>query len=140
MLVALPWLYDDGGRTAAGFKGDAGDCIVRAIAIAASLPYRHVYDELALRHAAKGGPRSARHGVPRRVYDPYFLALGAAWMPLMRIGSGCEVHLAHGELPAGRLVARLSGHMAAVINGVVRDNHDPTRDGTRCVYGYWRFP
>jgi hypothetical protein len=31
--------YDDGGRKAAGFKGRAGDCVTRAIAIAAQLPY-----------------------------------------------------------------------------------------------------
>lgn len=29
---------------------------------------------------------------------------------------------------------------AAVVDGVVRDTHDPSRDGTRCVYGYWREP
>ena len=26
--------YNDGGREAAGYKGDAGDCVARAIAIA----------------------------------------------------------------------------------------------------------
>ena len=33
--------------------------------------------------------------------------------------------------------ARLSGHLAAVIDGVVHDIHDCSRDGTRCVYGYF---
>jgi hypothetical protein len=28
----MSWAYDDGGRKAAGFKGDAGDCVTRAIA------------------------------------------------------------------------------------------------------------
>ena len=32
--LALPWVYDDGGRAAAGFKGEAGDCGTRAVAIA----------------------------------------------------------------------------------------------------------
>ena len=32
------WLYNDGGRTAAGFKGETGDCVTRAIAIATGLP------------------------------------------------------------------------------------------------------
>jgi hypothetical protein len=37
---------NDGGRAAAGFKGGAGDCVVRLIAIAANLPYLQVYEEL----------------------------------------------------------------------------------------------
>ena len=28
--------------------------------------------------------------------------------------------------------------MSAVIDGVIRDTHDPGRDGTRCVYGYYQ--
>ena len=37
---------DDGGRTAAGYKGKAGDCVVRAIAIVSGLPYQKVYGDL----------------------------------------------------------------------------------------------
>ena len=39
----MNWVYDDGGRKAAGFRGDAGDCVMRSIAIATRLPYEHVY-------------------------------------------------------------------------------------------------
>ena len=35
--------YNDGGRSAAGYKGKTGDCTCRAIAIATKLPYAHVY-------------------------------------------------------------------------------------------------
>ena len=45
--------HDDGGRKAAGYKGSAGDCVTRAIAIAAELPYREVYDALAAGNAAQ---------------------------------------------------------------------------------------
>jgi hypothetical protein len=55
----------------------------------------------------------------------------------MRIGSGCKVHLAKDELPNGRLIVRVSKHITAVINGVIHDTHDFSRDGTRCVYGYF---
>ena len=41
------FVYNDGGREAAGYKGKAGDCVCRAIAIAARLPYQEVYDRLA---------------------------------------------------------------------------------------------
>ena len=57
----------------------------------------------------------------------------------MRIGSGCKVHLRADELPAGRLIdVRVARHLAAVIDGVIYDNHDCSRGGTRCVYGYYR--
>ena len=35
----MNWVYDDGGRNAAGFRGKAGDCVARSIAIATRLPY-----------------------------------------------------------------------------------------------------
>ena len=57
----------------------------------------------------------------------------------MLIGTGCRVHLRRDELPTGRLVVALSGHMAAVIDGVLNDTHDCSRAGTRCVYGYYRL-
>ena len=31
---------NDGGRAAAGYKGKAGDCVVRSIAIVTDLPYK----------------------------------------------------------------------------------------------------
>ena len=40
------WQYNDGGRAAAGYKGQTGDCVTRAIAIATERPYREVYDAL----------------------------------------------------------------------------------------------
>ena len=36
--------FDDGGRSAAGYKGKTGDCVVRSIAIATGLPYQQIYD------------------------------------------------------------------------------------------------
>ena len=42
------WVYDDGGREAAGFPVDpadpTGDCVTRAIAIATGLGYRQVHE------------------------------------------------------------------------------------------------
>jgi len=42
------FVYDDGGRAAAGFKGKTGDCVCRAIAIATATgkQYQEVYDAL----------------------------------------------------------------------------------------------
>jgi hypothetical protein len=133
----VTWQYDDGGRAEAGYVGTTGDCVTRAIAIATKLPYSDVYDELASRMARLGKPRSARNGIPRKVYEPMLFELGWLWVATMQIGSGCTTHLRADELPDGRIIARVSKHMAAVVDGVVHDIYDPSRDGTRCVYGYF---
>jgi hypothetical protein len=142
-VTALPWLHDDGGRHAAGYRGETGDCACRAIAIALPMGYQQAY-ELINATARDEPPQrtgrhrsSAREGVRTPVMRAVMRELGWAWTPLMGIGTGCTVHLAAGELPGGRLIARLSRHYAAVIDGTVYDSYDPGRDGTRCLYGYW---
>ena len=42
----IPFIYNDGGRAAAGFKGNTRDCVTRAIAIVTGKPYKEVYDAL----------------------------------------------------------------------------------------------
>jgi hypothetical protein len=122
---------DDGGRKAAGFKGAAGDCFARAVAIATGREYREVYDLI----NRLGG--NARTGVHRKVADKVMAHLGWQWKATMQVGQGCKVHLRKDELPEGRIVTRLSRHYAAVIDGELYDTFDSRRDGKRCVYGYW---
>jgi hypothetical protein len=141
----MTWKEDDGGRAAAGFRGVTGDCVTRAIAIATGRPYREIYDrlnELARRERPRGRTRrsSARTGVHKRTYKRLLCELGWIWTPTMQIGQGCRVHLVADELPPGRLVVACSKHLVAVIDGVIHDTGDPSRGGTRCVYGYWREP
>jgi hypothetical protein len=137
------WKYNDGGRKSAGYKGQAGDCVTRAIAIATGKPYQEVYDALnglAVNERTgkrKRGKSSARNGVYRSTFAKYLLSLGWKWNPTMAIGQGCKVHLKENELPRGNLIVSVSHHMVAVVNGIIHDTHDPSRDGTRCVYGYW---
>ena len=47
------------------------------------------------------------------------------------------MHLDPAELPSGRIVVSLSKHYTALVDGIIHDTHDPSRGGTRCVYGYW---
>lgn len=144
---------NDGGRIDAGYKGVTGDCVVRAIAIAVELPYQEVYDtlydrakyirdngrcQIARDYRDRGC--SPRTGVHRKVYDEYLKSMGWKWKPTMQIGSGCKVHLRSDELPSGRIITRLSRHVCAVIDGVIQDTYDPSRNGTRCVYGYYYNP
>lgn len=138
------FVYDDGGRAAAGFKGVAGDCVVRAIAIAAQKPYREIYD--LVNGVAKESPKqriirvrgkarvrlqsSARNGVVKNDIRKVMERLGWKWTPTMKIGSGCKVHLLAEELPKGRLVVQVSKHLTAMIDGVIHDTHDPRRGKT----------
>ena len=142
--MARHFQFDDGGRTAAGYKGKAGDCVVRAIAIATGHPYQQIYD--LVNSAAvyertgkrKRGKSNARTGVYRASIRRVMKSLDWVWTPTMEIGSGCMVHLKAEELPPGRLVVSVSKHLTAVIDGVIHDTHDCSRRGTRCVYGYWQ--
>lgn len=144
----IEFTYHDGGRADAGFRGEAGDCVTRAIAIAADLPYREVYDELFRRGrefwSAKGisGSKLTRAATPRdgifkKIYESYIEQLGFKWKATMGIGTGCLMHLQADEVPAGVVIVRLSKHLSVVIDGVLYDTHDCSRNGSRCVYGYW---
>lgn len=143
MIVSdvISFVKTDGGRSEAGFKSSrAGDCVARALAIAANISYTEAYKALADENKRDGGQRSARDGVSQNIYRRVFRNYGAEWTATMGIGTGTTVHLRADELPAGRIIARLSKHLCAVIDGVIYDTHDPSRDGTRAVYGYWVFP
>jgi len=146
----LGFQFNDGGRASDGFKGGAGDCVVRSIAIAADLPYMQVYedlrlaneayallrnDKLARRLNAKGS--SPRNGNHRKVFHDYIVGLGFQWVPTMKVGAGCQVHLRSDELPKAILIVKVSKHLTAVLNGVIQDTHNPSRGGNRCVYGYY---
>ncbi len=139
----MNFVFDDGGRSLAGFKGSTGDCVNRSIAIATGRPYREVYDalnELALSERTgkrKKRKSSSRTGVFRRSYQHYLESLGWTWISTMTIGSGCTVHLLSSELPSGRLIVRVAHHLTSVIDGTLHDTHDCSRGGTRCVYGYF---
>jgi hypothetical protein len=149
---ALDFLYNDGGRAEAGYRGKAGDCVCRSIAIAAQVSYKALYKELSKINKKTHGVSSARNGVytQSKEFKNFMTGIGFIWTPTMRIGSGCKVRLIRGELPSGRLVVSLSRHYSSVIDGVINDTYDPTRTtinvtdekprmSHRCVYGYWTF-
>lgn len=135
------FLFDDGGRAAAGFKGSTGDCVARSIAIATGLPYQQVYDDLNACGASertgkrKRGKSNARTGVYKPAIRKYLASLGWTWVPTMQIGSGCTVHLVAHELPVGRIIVSVSRHLTTMIDGVIHDTHDPRRD-THCTEPY----
>lgn len=122
------FVHDDGGREAAGFKGSAGDCVVRAVAIASGRPYAEVHARFRIgtgrvRHS-KRRP-SPENGIitAKPWFKKYMAELGFQWV-------------ASAKLPdIGRLVVKTKTHAFAVIDLVVHDTHakrvfDPRE-------GYW---
>ena len=162
--TTITYVYHDGGRADAGFKGydslDArdSDCVCRAIAIAAELPYQQVHDQLAEAYATQR--RRAGLSLPIRVdlrwertqkwFKDHMAELDFVWTntpPEDKKISGRHdcfpVHLRADELPSGRLVCELSGRSrsVAVIDGVIYDTADPNAGVRfhRGVYGYWKL-
>ena len=135
------WVYSDGGRHAAGFRGQAYDCVTRAISIAVGVAYGDVHG--ALQHAKRiaemrglAAASNPRLGVGRRIYEPYLANLGWSWTPTLLVGSAPRRRLAADELPAGRLVCVIRWHACAVVDGVVHDTLNPGI-GKAIVYGYY---
>lgn len=140
----MKYIKCDGGRSNY-FKGKTGDCVTRAICNATGLDYKKVYDDLnVLEKQTSVGKNerrgSSRTGIRNKVSKKYIEnVLGWKWVPTMKIGSGCKVHLVDGELPNGTLIVRLSHHLTCVKDGVLYDMFNCSLDN-RCVYGYFIKP
>lgn len=128
----MQFVYNDGGRSKY-FRGNCGDCAIRAIAIANEMDYLEVYNMV-----NKTAGLSCRNGTPKKVSHKILANLGWEWVPTMLIGQGCKVHLNANELPKNAtLIVSVSKHLTCVKNGVIYDIFDPSRGGNRCVYGYY---
>ena len=140
----MKFVFSDGGRSNY-FKGTTGDCVCRAICNATGKDYKEIYDlinQISKREkkgSRKRGKSNARTGVYRYTEKEIIEnVLGWEWNPTMSIGSGCTTHLNSDELPSGTLIVAVSRHLTCVKDGVLYDIYDCSRDGRRCVYGYWR--
>lgn len=159
--VAIPWKYDLGGFVKSGRSrakpgslsyGAIGNGVVRAIAIGTNQRYHDVYMELLRRQdtfVSSSRSKQIRDkgsyipdvGVWPQVYKQYLFDQGWFWMPTMEIGSGTRVHLTYEELPdEPTLIVKVSKSLVAVLHGMAHDAVDPSRGGTRAVYGYWTPP
>ena len=137
-MALMDYIYDDGGRSLY-FKGQTGDCVCRAIAIASGRNYKEVYDNM-----FKTLGQSPRLGVnPRSVkFKRMMEAWGFRWISTSGIGAHQAVHFIQGELPEGRLVCQVTKHMVAVVDNQVRDIFDSRLNSfgeNRRIYGYWRM-
>lgn len=140
----MEFVHSDGGRNKYFKASNVGDCVCRAICNATGEDYKKIYDlinELSKNERTskrKRGTSNARSGVYKSTEKKIIEdILGWKWHSCMTIGSGCQVHLTDSELPNGNLIVRVSKHLTCVKNGILYDTYDCSRNGTRCVYGYW---
>ena len=135
----MNFVYNDGGRSNYFKATGVGDCAVRAIAIAAELDYKKVYDDLKELNFG----RSCRNGTPKTVDSKYLKRLG--WVKLKNIcgiGVGIRYHLNDYDLKPffkkyPRMVLQVSKHLTAIVNGELNDTYDCSRDGERAIYAIW---
>ena len=155
----MKWVYDDGGRSKY-FRGKyAGDCFVRAVAIATDMDYKEVYN-LVNEYGKKERPSihkkdksTARNGVYRGTARKIMKDLGWTWVPYSLTGH--MLHLNTTELPSTyTIVCCLARHVVCVKSGVIHDVYDSSNKSInffyrklgskpvenhkdRLVYGYW---
>ena len=126
---------DDGGRAKAGFKGDAGDCVTRAIAIAEGRDYAEVRADLMeatkewrttsrSRAAKRCKSNSVRNGTRAVVYRPYLESRGWTRKSLVKFGCPERKYMTPEDVPSGRVMVEMPKHIAAIIDHKLHDNWD----------------
>lgn len=131
----MEWKYNDGGRSKYFTASKVGDCVTRAIAIAKGIDYKDAYMEI--KHIVGYSPRN---GVYKKDTKKVMEHFGGVWVPCSGIGVKNKTHLNSAEMPLqGRLIAQVTKHLTCILDGVINDTYDPSRNGTRMVYGYWKF-
>jgi hypothetical protein len=140
-FTSMKFKKNDGGRLKAGWTGkNAGDCAPRAIAIALQLPYPDVRGELdSLTKDMTGGfDPTTNNGTTAPIYHRYLTDHG--WIPVLTKRSYLK------DIPMkGTYIAVMTGHVAAVINGILHDAWDSrksrrTRCGSPTMRGYYTKP
>lgn len=129
----MRWIYDDGGRAAAGHTEEVNDCVCRAIAIVTERPYHEIWCEL--RDLMLAQISKSKSGVEEYVEHQLMEKLGWTWVPTY------HKRLQEGDIPSGRLIVHIRGHSVAVIDGVIHDRSDCSLNRTgmpQWIYGYYK--
>ena len=140
----MPFTFNDGGRAWTRRQPSELDSATRAIAIVTGLDYEVVWCELAELCELRNKKRRTRidhpdNGIGRDIIAAYLDVCGFRWVPTMFLGARKPVHLAEDELPVGKLVCQISKEWCAVVDGVIQNTYDPSREGQRIVYGYFEL-
>jgi hypothetical protein len=130
LIVPLPFIYDDGGREEAGFRGKTGDCSVRAVAIATGVPYKAVYQAFKKSNPGKvKGILNYSGGTPHEFIEEFLLKLG--WRRKF-LGSSQKLDR---TLPMGRIIVSIPKHTICIIDHIAHDTFKSPASSP--VFEYW---
>ena len=109
----MSFVLNDGGRSKY-FKGNAGDCAVRALAILLSKDYKDTYDSFNPLSIIGCTPRNGC--TPQQIFDTY------TEYNLVQIELFDELDIDF--LKDFNVIVEYENHMQAVLKGVIHDAHD----------------
>ena len=117
----IGYQYHDGGRSEAGYRGEANDCVARALSIMTGESYQQVYLELARANKASGKARSARNPIRNEVWQPVYESYGLrkVKLPPGKRPTYSEAYERHGDC-----IVKTTKHVAAIVDGHLRDTFD----------------
>lgn len=127
----MKWKQHDGGRSRSNRPGQRRDCVVRAVAIAACLPYDLVYDQF-----ADAGRKSGR-STPKPIWKGYLAQARKLSFPAVKGQRRTSLRDFAAAYSSGRYVVQCAGHLMAVVNGFVYDDQCPRANA--CVYAAFQL-
>lgn len=133
----MTFVFNDGGRRAAGYSEPADDCAVRAMAIVTGKSYLSLYEKAnqIVKQSEKRKIRNctASTGLYNETIDAMMEnMMGWKWVSCK--GYATPQFLA--ALPKGRLLLSMRGHVSTCIDGVVHDTFNPINP-RKMIYGYY---
>ena len=139
--------YDDAGRFEAGYKGNAGDCLCRALTVFSGIEYQSVYDSIAATLKSYGYPKTANMYTANRAFGAYgrktkiTKALGAICREIMEdwgfshLKNTLKLDINAVAKAFPDCIVFFKSHAAAIENGILIDTWD-----SRCLRGRPRIP
>lgn len=128
----IKFIFNDGGRAAAGFRGKT-DCGIRAMAVSCEISYQEARKRCKdASSMGKKGSKAVSRGMYKDDMTAALKTLGWSWRKAPKfVGRKARCS----DMPAGRVIVRMSKHFAAVIDGVLHDTWDSSE---KMAYGYWQ--
>ena len=121
------WTETDGGRKAAGFDGDAGDCGVRAVAIVSHLSYQEAHDRF-------NYDEEADEGIANMSIGEFLRELG--WTSISLHKRKINVREAAQEFGNGLVIAKMLkyGHFVGIRDSKYHDNWNSGELRAECIH------
>ena len=137
--MELEFTFNDGGRSKY-FKGQTGDCVVRAIAIATGGDYKVIYDDLfqankdymsskntklakQMKSRAREKSGTPRAGIYKKIFDKYLLSKGWKYVSCRTFG-GTERTKLDQLMHLDNIIVNINRHSMCMQKGVVQDIWD----------------